>query len=98
MVTNQKNHQENGTANLLQLTSNPGPLLLELTLWFQISWGYLIIMPYIMEQLGKRHKIIPIPWAYPVFPLAHFTVALVGTNIEKCDMQFVTATFAPPSL
>ena len=30
-----------------------------------------------------------------MFPLANFTVALVGTNIEKCDMQFVTATFAP---
>ena len=51
-----------------------------------------------MEQLGKRHKIIPIPWACPVFPLANFTVALVETNIEKCNMQFVTATFAPPYL
>ena len=45
-----------------------------------------------------RHKIIPIPLACPVFPLANFTVALVGTNIEKCDMQFVTATFTPPYL
>ena len=38
---------------------------------------------HIIEQLGKRHKIIPIPWACPVFPLANFTVSLVGTNIEK---------------
>ena len=34
-VKNQKNHQENGTANLRQLTSNPGPLLPEPTLRFQ---------------------------------------------------------------
>ena len=27
MVNNQKNHQEDGTANLRNLTSNPGPLL-----------------------------------------------------------------------
>ena len=50
-----------------------------------------------MEHIGKRHKIIPIPWACLVFPLASFTVDLVGTNIEKCDMKFVTATFAPTS-
>ena len=53
---------------------------------------------YIIEQLGKRHKIIPIPWACPMFPSANFTVALVGTNIGKYDMQSVTATFAPLSL
>ena len=47
-----------------------------------------------MEQLGKCLNITPIPWEYTMFPLASFTVALVGTNIEKCDMQFVTATFA----
>ena len=43
MVTNQKSHQENGTANLRQLTSNTGPLLPEPILWFQLSWGNLII-------------------------------------------------------
>ena len=51
-----------------------------------------------MEQLGNQHKIIPIPWACPVFKLASFTVALVGTNIEKCDMKFVTETFSPTYL
>ena len=51
-----------------------------------------------MLQLGKRRKIILIPWVCPVFPLASFTVALVGENIENCDMQFVTAKFAPPYL
>ena len=51
-----------------------------------------------MEQLGKRHKIIPIPWVCPMFPLASFSVALVGTNIEKCDIQFVTVTLSPLSL
>ena len=51
-----------------------------------------------MEQLGKRHKIIPVPWACPMFSLANFTVTLVGTNIENCDMQFVNAKFSPPSL
>ena len=49
-----------------------------------------------MEHLGKRHKIIPITWERAVFPLASFTVALVGTNIEKCGIQFVTATFDIP--
>ena len=51
MVMNQKNHQSNGTANLWHLTSNPSPLLPELTLWFQLSWGKLIIMPSIMVIL-----------------------------------------------
>ena len=51
-----------------------------------------------MEKLGKQHKMIPIPWACPVFPLDSFTVDLVGKNIEKSDMQFVTATFAPTYL
>ena len=47
-----------------------------------------------MEHLGKRHKMIPITWAYTVFPLDSFTVALVGTDIENCDMKCVTATFS----
>ena len=51
-----------------------------------------------MEQLGKQHKIIPIPRACPVFPLENFKVALVGTNIENCDMQFLTLTLTPPYL
>ena len=51
-----------------------------------------------MEQLVNIHKIISIPWAFPVFPLDSFTVALVETNIEKCDMKFVTAEFTPPYL
>ena len=51
-----------------------------------------------MEQLGKRHKTIPITWEYNVFTLASFTVALVGKNIEKCDMQFLTETFSTTSL
>ena len=51
-----------------------------------------------MKQLIKRHEIIPIPWACLVFKLASFAVALVGTNIEKCDMQFVTEIFALTSL
>ena len=33
-----------------------------------------------------------------MFPLAHFTVDLVETNIKHCDMKFVTRTFSPPSL
>ena len=49
-----------------------------------------------MGQLGNQHKTIPIPWARLVFPLASFTLWLVRTNIEKCDMQFVTETFSPP--
>ena len=49
-----------------------------------------------MGQLFKCYKIITIPWLYPMFPLADFTLTLVGTNIEKCDIQFSTPTFSPP--
>ena len=51
-----------------------------------------------MEQLGNQHKIIPSSWACTVFPLSSFKVPLAGKNIEKCDMKFVTETFAPPYL
>ena len=51
-----------------------------------------------MGQFVKLHKTTPINWACTVFPLDNFTVDLVRTNIEKCDMQFATAIFAPPSL
>ena len=48
-----------------------------------------------MGKLVKQHKITPIPWACPVCPLANFMLALVGMNIEKCDMQFVTSNNGP---
>ena len=48
MVKNQINHQEIGTANLHHLTSNPEPLLPTPSLWFKLSWGDLIIIPFIM--------------------------------------------------
>ena len=48
-----------------------------------------------MEQLLKQHKIISINWACPMFPLASFKVDLVGGEIDKCDMQFLTATPYP---
>ena len=51
-----------------------------------------------MEKLVKRHKIITINWACPVFPLASFTVALVGKNTEKYVIRFVTTIFPPLSL
>ena len=51
-----------------------------------------------MQKLVEQHKTILINCSCPVFPLANLTVKLVGTNIEKCDIQFVTATFAVPYL
>ena len=51
MVMNQMNHQYNGIFNLHKLISNPGPLLPKPTLWFKLSWGDLIIIPYIMVML-----------------------------------------------
>ena len=33
-----------------------------------------------------------------MFPSENFTVALVGTNIEKREMKFVTEMFSPPCL
>ena len=41
---------------------------------------------------------IPITWSCPMLTLADSTPGLIGTNIEKCDMQFVTPTFDPPCL
>ena len=58
MVTNQNNHQENGTANLRHITSNPGTILPEPTLRFQLSWGNLIIIPSIMVILLKAFQLI----------------------------------------
>ena len=43
-----------------------------------------------MEQFLKLQKIISIPWECTMFPLASFTLALVVTNIEMCDIQLVT--------
>ena len=51
MVKNQMKHKYSGTANLQHLTSNPGIILPKPTLWFQISWGDLIIMPLIIVML-----------------------------------------------
>ena len=42
-----------------------------------------------MGQLVKQHIIILITCAYPVFSLANLTLALVGTSIEKCDVDFL---------
>ena len=57
---NQMNHQNNGTSNLRQLTSNPGPILPKPTLWFQLSWGDLIITPSIMVMLKYPLKRFPV--------------------------------------
>ena len=57
MVTNKDNHQENGTSNLQNITSNIGPLLPEPTLWFQISWGNLTIMPSIIVILLQTSQL-----------------------------------------
>ena len=48
MVINQINHQESGASNLQRLTSNLWPLLPTPALWFQLSWGDLVIMLLIM--------------------------------------------------
>ena len=51
-----------------------------------------------MGQFGKRHKIMPIPWACPVFLLANFTLAWFKTNIEIYDIQFLGPTLDNPYL
>ena len=47
----QLRHQESRTANLQNLTSNPGPLLPKPVMGFQLSQWDLIIMPLIMVML-----------------------------------------------
>ena len=51
MVKNQVNRQYSLTANLQHHISNLGPLIPETYLWFQLSWGDLIIIPLIMVML-----------------------------------------------
>ena len=40
----------------------------------------------------------PIHWAFTVFTLEFYLLALVRTNMEKCDMKFVTPIFSPQYL
>ena len=42
-----------------------------------------------MVKLVKRRKIIPIPWACPVFPVANFTLDLVGINTKNREIIFL---------
>ena len=43
-----------------------------------------------MGKLGKGHKIIPITWACPMFPLVNFTVAFVGEfQIPEVDFALI---------
>ena len=48
MLSKKMIHQEIVTANLQQFTSDPGLLLPKSVLWFQLSYGDLIIMTLIM--------------------------------------------------
>ena len=36
-----------------------------------------------MERFVKWHKIIPITWSCPIFPLDNFTLALVAMDIKS---------------
>ena len=58
MAMKQLIHQERGTANLHQFTSNTRSLLPKLALWFWLSWGDLFIVPLIMVMLRFNLKII----------------------------------------
>ena len=60
-----------------------------ITVSLYIQWDHFII---VQVTLLKLSHYVP-----SNFMLA-FKVVLVGTDIEKCDMQFVTSTFAPPYL
>ena len=51
MAMKQMNHQESGASKLQKLTSNPVPLLPTPALRFQLSWGELTIIPFIMVML-----------------------------------------------
>ena len=57
------NHQDSGTSNLPQFTSNTVPFLPKNFLWFQLLCGDLITMPSIMVML--RFNIHSIHWYLP---------------------------------
>ena len=57
MVKKQMNRQYSGTVNLQHLTSNPEPLLTTPALWFQISWGDLNIIPFVMVMLSFTFQV-----------------------------------------
>ena len=51
-----------------------------------------------MGKIVKLHKIIPVHWVCTAIQLSKFTVSLVGTKIENCDIKFLIPTFSPPYL
>ena len=59
-----------------------------------INWSYRIYNGVV----SKGHKIIPSTWEYTMLPLANFELSWVGTDIEKCYIQFVTPTLYIPYL
>ena len=73
IVMNQRNHQYNEGASLRKITSNQGFFLPKTTLWFQLSWGDLIIMPLIMVMLSftlhSFQLIITMNWFHTQTPL-----------------------------
>ena len=62
-------HQESGTDNLQQSTSNNVPLLPKLVLWFQPLQRNLIIMPLIMVILRFNHHNIHINLPLTLFQI-----------------------------
>ena len=69
MVKNQMNHKDNGTAKLQQLTSNTGHILPTPALWFQISWGGLIVMTLIMVVLNFTLQIFQLNLTLTMFQI-----------------------------
>ena len=91
MVKNQMNHQESGTANLQKLTSNPGPLLPTPALWFQLSWGDLIIMPWIMVMLRFILKIFQFNLTLNMFKI-HTPLRLNQSTMMKWTISWNSST------
>ena len=87
MLMNQMNHQDSGSANLQKLNSNPWPLLLTLSLWFQLSWGDLIIMPLIMMMLNITLHTFQLNFTINKFQI-HTALQLNQFMMMKCIISW----------
>ena len=91
MENNQMKHQESGTSILQQVTSNPGPLLPTPALWFQISWGGLIIIPLIMVMLRFTLHIYQLNLTLNLFQI-QTPLQLNQLMMTKCIISWNSST------
>ena len=90
MEINQMSHQESGTANLQNITSTTGSLLPKPFMWFQLSWGDLIITPFIMVMLRFTLHSFQFNLTLNMFQ--------IQTNLQSNQLMMIKCTISLSSL